>query len=116
MTTTTIFYLTLILNCIALVGYAWLIYDYYRLSHKYKELSLGYCNLFEEYKNLLFDSRFVDSEVFVAEEHNYFVVGREGRHGLTIISAIEYNPNDPDDKEYKRIHAEEIAEILNEKP
>ena len=31
------------------------------------------------------------------------------------ILHIGYNPLDPDDREYKRIHAEEVAEKLNER-
>lgn len=37
------------------------------------------------------------------------------RDGL-VIKRIPYDPDDPDDFDYKRIHTEEIAEKLNEKP
>lgn len=45
-----------------------------------------------------------------------FVVCRISKSTVYPISWIEYDLNDPDDKEYKRIHAEEIAEKLNERP
>lgn len=32
------------------------------------------------------------------------------------ISRFYYDPLDPDDRDYKRIHAEEVAEKLNERP
>lgn len=108
--------LIFILNCIALVGYVSLIYSYCKLSRQYKNLSLEYNGLFKEYKRRLFDRKFVDGEVFVREAFDRFEVFRGGKYGSIIISVIEYDPCDPDDKEYKRIHAEEIAEILNEKP
>lgn len=47
----------------------------------------------------------------------YFAVTRRiDRNHTLCISKIYYNPADPDDRDYKRIHAEEIAEKLNEKP
>lgn len=39
----------------------------------------------------------------------------DSKHKLCLLK-IGYNPADPDDREYKRIFAEERAEILNEKP
>lgn len=33
-----------------------------------------------------------------------------------LVKSFPYNVNDPDDRDYKRICAEEVAEILNEKP
>lgn len=45
-----------------------------------------------------------------------FTVYRKGygdtRHE---IISFYYNPADPDDRDYKRIHAEEVAEMLNER-
>lgn len=112
----TILTIIAILNCIALVGCLCLVYMFGKLKCRYEKLSRSYKHLVKEYNDLLYDSIFVDSKVFVTEEHNNFVVGRDGRHGQTFISVIPFNPDDIDDKEYKRIHAEEIAEILNEKP
>lgn len=105
-----------ILNCIALVSCIWQVHKFGELKRRYEKISRLYNHFIKKYNDLLYDSIFVDSKVFVTEEHNNFVVGRNGRHGQTFISIIPFNPDDPDDKEYKRIHAEEIAEILNEKP
>lgn len=46
----------------------------------------------------------------------YFAVYREGVTDKVDIARYHYNPEDPDDREYKRIHAEEVAEKLSEKP
>lgn len=45
----------------------------------------------------------------------YFLVYRQGSIDKFVIKKIYYNPDDPGDREYKRIHAEEVAEKLNEK-
>lgn len=46
----------------------------------------------------------------------YFAVYRKGLTEKHDIIRVGYDPSDPDDREYKRIHAEEVAETLNEKP
>ena len=46
----------------------------------------------------------------------YFRVYRKGREDKHTVQYYKYDPNDPDDREYKRIHAEEVAEMLNEEP
>lgn len=46
----------------------------------------------------------------------HFAVYRKGLTEKHDIIRVGYDPKDPDDREYKRIHAEEIAETLNEKP
>lgn len=46
----------------------------------------------------------------------YFAVYRKGLTEKHDIIRVGYDPTDPDDREYKRIHAEEVAEMLNEKP
>lgn len=46
----------------------------------------------------------------------HFAVYRKGLAEKHDIIRVGYDPSDPDDREYKRIHAEEVAEILNEKP
>lgn len=46
----------------------------------------------------------------------HFAVYRKGLTEKHDIIRVGYDPKDPDDREYKRIHAEEVAEILNEKP
>lgn len=45
-------------------------------------------------------------------EHERFNVWR----GSVIVKYIPYGLNDPDDYAYKYIHAEEVAEMLNEEP
>lgn len=53
-------------------------------------------------------------DAFVVEDsrHCEFIVMLAG----FLIKTFSYDTSDPDDREYKRIHAEEVAEKLNEKP
>lgn len=54
---------------------------------------------------------------FSEEVRPYFLVYRKGlRYGDFAVKYIYYDRKDPDDRDYKRIHAEEVAELLNEKP
>lgn len=53
-------------------------------------------------------------ERFVPIPH--FAVYRKGLTEKHDIIRVGYDPRDPDDRDYKRIHAEEVAEKLNEKP
>lgn len=54
--------------------------------------------------------------------HDAFVVEDSRRCEFAVmlagfqIKAFSYDLSDPDDREYKRIHAEEVVEKLNEKP
>lgn len=45
-----------------------------------------------------------------------FHVVRTDTDGDYLVMRLKYDENDPDDRDYKRIHAEEVAEMLNEKP
>lgn len=47
---------------------------------------------------------------------HFSVCRRIDKHHRLCLMKIDYNPADPDDREYKRIFAEERAEMLNEKP
>lgn len=46
----------------------------------------------------------------------HFAVCRTGVTKKHDVIKVAYDPADPDDREYKRIFAEERAEMLNEKP
>lgn len=46
----------------------------------------------------------------------HFAVYRKGLTKKHDVVCVGYDPNDPGDRDYKRIHAEEVAEKLNEKP
>lgn len=46
----------------------------------------------------------------------HFAVYRKGISENHDIIRIAYDPSDPDDREYKRIHAEEVAATLNYRP
>lgn len=46
----------------------------------------------------------------------HFAVYREGLTKKHAVVCVGYDSKDPDDRDYKRIHAEEVAEKLNEKP
>ena len=67
-----------------------------------------------EYELEYLDS--IHNRVTVVERIGYFSIFRESKSGRILITRYYYDPNDPDDRDYKRIHAEEVAEILNEKP
>ncbi len=56
------------------------------------------------------------AEIRECDEFSRFEVIRQHDDVYIVCKIIEYDPSDPDDREYKRIHAEEVAEILNEKP
>lgn len=47
---------------------------------------------------------------------SYFAVCRDGLGEKIDVLCVAYDPDDPDDREYKRVFAEERAEMLNEKP
>ncbi len=49
-------------------------------------------------------------------DNHCFMVTFNTEGGSVSPFCYSYNPCDPDDREYKRIHAEEVAEKLNEKP
>lgn len=46
----------------------------------------------------------------------HFAVYRKGLTEKHDVLCVGYDPKDPDDRDYKRIHAEEVAGKLNEKP
>lgn len=46
----------------------------------------------------------------------HFAVYRKGLTKKHDVICVGYDPKDPDDRDYKRIHVEEMAEKLNEKP
>lgn len=56
------------------------------------------------------------AEIEETEYPSMFEVVRKQDDAKVVCKTIYYDPSDPDDREYKRIHAEEVAEILNEKP
>lgn len=58
-------------------------------------------------------------EEIVADGNNslpYFSVYRMALGEKFPVKIFYYNPDDPDDRDYKRICAEEVAEMLNENP
>lgn len=57
------------------------------------------------------------TEAYVMEDcgNHCFMVTFDTGDGSVSLFCYSYNPCDPDDREYKRIHAEEVAEKLNEK-
>lgn len=57
----------------------------------------------------------IHNRVVVVERVGYFSIFRECKSGRILITRYYYDPNDPDDREYVRIHAEEVADKLNEK-
>lgn len=51
-----------------------------------------------------------------AEPAPHFAVFRRGAMEKHNVLTVGFNPNDPEDKEYKRIFAQERADMLNEEP
>lgn len=85
------------------------------LNRLYKDLKKDMDRLILEKE----DREDVSGRLFGVEEDDSwygFNVYMQGRHGRYPVKRIFYDPDDPDDREYKRIHAEEVAETLNEKP
>lgn len=58
----------------------------------------------------------IHNRVVVVERAGYFSIFRESKRGRILITSYRYNQFDPDDRDYIRIHAEEVADKLNEKP
>lgn len=90
-----------------------------RLEKRNKELSDAFSVL--RCKQFECDLAAMSKEAEVKEVKDkalpYFLVCRKGlRYGDFAVKYIYYDRKDPDDREYKRVHAEEVAEILNEKP
>lgn len=85
------------------------------LNSRYKELRESRTKLLLEKA----DRNSVDYKTFGVDEDDYwykFNVYMQGRHGKYTVKTVWFDKNDPDDRAYKRIHAEEVAEILNEDP
>lgn len=51
-----------------------------------------------------------------AEPAPHFAVFRRGVTEKHNVLTVGFNPNDPEDKEYRRIFAQERADMLNEEP
>lgn len=90
-----------------------------RLEKRYKELSDAFSVL--RCKQFECDLAAMSKEAEVKEVEDkalpYFLVYRKGhKYGEFPVKYVYYDRKDPDDREYKRVHAEEVAEILNEKP
>ena len=60
----------------------------------------------------------LETEASIMEDcgNHCFMVTFDTGDGSVSLFCYSYDPSDPDDREYKRIHAEEVAEKLNEKP
>lgn len=58
------------------------------------------------------------AEVEEDPQEHCFIVLRKGKRQSRLyrIACYHYDPNDPDDHDYIRIHTEEVAEKINEKP
>lgn len=105
--------LTIISAILLLIGYFLILIDDFKARRTLNK-AIHRLNLIRaETSSNLFLSPIIEVEVF--DTGDSFIVYRELTWAYP-ISIIKYDPNDPDDKEYKCIHAEEIAEILNERP
>ncbi len=85
------------------------------LNRLYKDLKKDMDRLILEKE----DREDASGRLFGVEEDDSwygFNVYMQGRYGRYPVKRIFYDPDDPSDREYKRIHAEEVAETLNEKP
>lgn len=67
------------------------------------------------YKIALRTSTYTKAEVEERTDWMCFAVCRKVDGYTFDLLVLYYDPFDPDDREYKRIHAEEVAEKLNER-
>lgn len=89
-----------------------------KLSNAYvrieaKDMHIDYLNR-ERVNRIL--SGLNKAEVEEDLEEHCFLVLRKRQKRLYRIACYHYDPNDPDDRDYIRIHSEEVADKLNEKP
>lgn len=89
------------------------------LRQKVKELKNEYDRLHFKHTNFSLDASFIPTRtVWVNEslrDYSYQVYVKSGDNFFT-LRRYTYDPADPEDREYKRIHALEVADLLNEKP
>lgn len=105
------------MNALTIIGITFLVIAIILLAINSRQEEKRYNNLLNEYGNLIRDISFLPlSEARVKESDSLFTVYRTIGGSDYPVRYVHFDPNDPDDKEYKRIHAEEIASILNEKP
>lgn len=87
------------------------------IRRKCKELTTAVHNYRESNRSMIRQIEALEEgghDAFVVEDsqHCEFSVMLAGFQ----IKTFSYDTSDPNDREYKRIHAEEVAEKLNEKP
>ncbi len=86
-----------------------------RLREKNKELN-DLISLMAAQNLDLVSSTHNPAEVEELEDYSMFHVYRMGGDTKFTVKRVPYDSTDPDDRDYKRIHAEEVVEILNEQP
>lgn len=89
------------------------------LLYQYEDLSTDCDILSRNYGTVLTDLLALPTKAAVMEEDEetgHFTVCRYGDSGLRYkILSIPYDRNDPEDREYKRVCAEDVVEMLNQK-
>lgn len=105
------------MNALTIIGITFLVIAIILLAINSRQEEKRYKKLLNEYGNLIRYISFLPLAVAqVKESDSLFTIYRTISGRDYPVSYVHFDPNDPDDKEYKRIHAEEIASILNEKP
>lgn len=105
------------MNALTIIGITFLVIAIILLAINSRQEEKRYNNLLNEYGNLIRYISFLPLAVAqVKESDSRFTVYCTIGGSDYPVRYVHFDPNDPDDKEYKRIHAEEIASILNEKP
>lgn len=105
------------MNALTIIGITFLVIAIILLAINSRQEEKRYKKLLKDYNHrLIILSLLPLAEARVKESDSLFTVYRTISGRDYPVSYVHFDPNDPDDKEYKRIHAEEIASILNEKP
>lgn len=101
------------------IAVAYLYLENRSLRRKGGDLKNEYDRLHFKHTNYSLDASFIPTRtVWVNEslrDYSYQVYVKSGDNFFT-LRRYTYDPADPEDREYKRAHAQEVADLLNEKP
>lgn len=87
------------------------------LRRKVRDLKNEYSRLHFKHTGFSLDASFIPTRTaWVRDRDRSYEVYVERGGYFFILRSYTYDPADPDDQEYKRIHAREVADLLNEKP
>lgn len=104
---------------VSLIALILLLCENSSLRRKVGDLKNEYDRLYFKHTDLSLDASVIPTfTVWVREnyrDHSYEVYVKSSGN-FFILRRYTYDPADPEDRDYKCIHAHEVAEMLNEKP